>query len=230
MNIEIPLVTPMGFPISTVGVWVSGGADSALMLYLLCKQIVDNNLPIKVQPCTVDYKRPYQNIGYNIAIKVKEILDCDDTILTPQVYNPVGDTVWTPDELKQQFKDINRVNFANRHIQVLYTGTTLNPPVNIQEQFEYGVLQDIEAIRGRDVPKQIKKYSTHEIDNQTFEFIEIRPFLETDKQGIGNLYKEHNLMDNLFPLTRSCEDLNTVTGHCGHCWWCEERFWGFNRL
>ena len=230
MHIEVPLVTPMGFPISTVGVWVSGGADSALMLYLLCKQIVDNKLPIKVQPCTVDYKRPYQNIGYNIAFKVKEILDCDDTILAPQVYNPVGDTVWTPDELKQQFKDINRVNFTNRHIQALYTGTTLNPPVAIQEQFQYGVLQDIESVRGRDVVKQINKYQVHEIDGETFEFIEIRPFLETDKQGIGNLYKQHNLMDNLFPLTRSCEDLNTVTGHCGVCWWCEERLWGFGTL
>ena len=128
MNIEIPLVTPMGFPVRTLGVWVSGGADSALMLYLLCKQIKDNNLPITVQPCIVDYKRPYQNIGYNIAKKVQEILMCDDTILEPQVYNPPGDTVWTPDELKQQFKDINYINFKNDHIQVLYTGTTLNPP------------------------------------------------------------------------------------------------------
>lgn len=230
MHINIPLVTPMGFPISTMGVWVSGGADSALMLYLLCKQIKLDNLQIKVQTSTVDYKRPYQNIGYNIVKKVQEILECDDTILEPQVYNPPGDTVWTPDELKQQFKDINRVNFTNRHIQLLYTGTTLNPPVTVQEQFEYGVLHDIEAIRGRDVVKQIEKYQVHEIDNQTFEFIEIRPFLETDKQAIGELYKEHNLMDNLFPITRSCEDLNTVTGHCGHCWWCEERLWGFNTL
>ena len=125
MQIEIPLVTPMGFPVSNVGVWVSGGADSALMLYLLCKQIKDDNLPIKVQPCTVDYKRPYQNIGYNIAIKVKEILDCDDTILTPQVYNPVGDTVWTPDELKKQFKDINRVNFKIKLIYPLLNFSNL---------------------------------------------------------------------------------------------------------
>lgn len=230
MHIEIPLVTPMGFPISTMGVWLSGGADSALMLYLLCKQIKDSNLQIKVQPCTIDYKRPYQNIGYNIAFKVKELLVCDDIMLEPQVYNPPGNTVWTPDELKQQFKDVNRVNFVNNHIQLLYTGTTLNPPQSVQEQFEYGVLKDIEQVRGRDVVKQINKYQVHEIDNKTIEFIEIRPFLETDKQAIAQLYKQHNLMDNLFPITRSCEDLNTVTGHCGHCWWCEERYWGFNTL
>ena len=230
MHIEIPLATPMGFPVSTVGVWVSGGADSALMLYLLCKQIKENNLKIRVQTCTIDHKRPYQNIGFKVVKKVQELLDCNDIIMGPQVYNSPKDIVWTPDELKQQFKDVNRFNFTNGNIQVLYTGTTLNPPVSIQEQFEYGVLKDIELIRGRDVPKQINKYQVHEIDNKTIEFIEIRPFLETDKQAIAQLYKEHNLMDNLFPLTRSCEDLNTVTGHCGHCWWCEERLWGFNTL
>lgn len=230
MQIEIPLVTPKGITVRTLGVWLSGGIDSALMLYLLCKQIKDNNLPLTVQPCIVDYKRPFQNIGYNVCVKVKEILDCDDIILEPQVYNPPGDTVWTPEELKQQFKDVNYVNFKNDNIQVLYTGTTLNPPTNVQTQFEYGILEDIEAIRGRHVPKQIKKYSVHTEGDITREFIEIRPFLETDKQEISQLFQKYNLMDNLFPITRSCEDLETVTGHCGHCWWCEERRWGFGRL
>jgi 7-cyano-7-deazaguanine synthase in queuosine biosynthesis len=199
------------------------------MLYLLTKQIKDNNLPTKLIACTVDYKRPHVNVAGDVVDKVKELLG-NDTIIEHQVYNPPAYTVWTPDELKQQFKDINLINFRQDKIQALFTGTTLNPPKHIQKSFNYGILQDIELVRGVDVPKQIEKYSVHDLGDMTVEFIEIRPFLETDKQSIGKLYTEHNLMDSLFPVTRSCEDLNTVRGHCGVCWWCEERKWGFGQL
>lgn len=230
MQITIPSVTPLGVTVNSIGVWLSGGADSALMLFLLCKQIKDNNLPIKVVACTIDHKRPFQNIAGEVVSKVKALLDCDDTILDHQVYNPPAQTVWTADELKKQFKDVNYINFKNGLIQVLYTGTTLNPPQDIQKSFNYGILEDIERVRGVDVPKQIEKYSVHTEGDLTREFIEIRPFLNTDKKAIGELYTEHNLMETLFPITRSCEDLNTVRGHCGTCWWCEERKWGFGQL
>lgn len=230
MHINIPESTPLGFPISTIGVWVSGGADSALMLYLLVKQIKLNNLNVQVIACTVDHKRPHVNIAGDVVDKVKELLDASDIIIEHQVYNPPAHTVWTSDELKQQFKNINYINFKYNKIQALYTGTTLNPPKSIQESFNYGILEDIELVRGVDVIKQIDKYSVHTEGELTREFIEIRPFLETDKQNIAKLYREHNLMDSLFPVTRSCEDLNTVRGHCGICWWCEERKWGFDTL
>ena len=36
----------------------------------------------------------------------------------------------------------------------------------------------------------------------------------------------------LFPVTRSCELKGKLEyyGHCGKCWWCEERQWGFDQL
>jgi tRNA(Ile)-lysidine synthase TilS/MesJ len=230
MHINIPLTTPLGVTVQNIGVWVSGGSDSALMLYLLSKQIKDNNLPIKIVPCTIDHKRPFQNIAGDVVSKVKELLDCDDIYLPHQVYNPPGEVQWTSGELKQQFKDVNYVNFLEKLIQVLYTGTTLNPPQSVQQDFVYGILQDIEAVRGVGVPKQIEKYIAQTEGPITGEFIEIRPFLETDKKAISELYKKYNLMDSLFPITRSCEDLIKVTGHCGICWWCEERIWGFGTL
>jgi len=59
------------------------------------------------------------------------------------------------------------------------------------------------------------------------------------------MYKELNLLDSLFPITRSCEyDIYWQTnseewkkdvpdpgiGHCNKCWWCKERKWGFNNV
>jgi 7-cyano-7-deazaguanine synthase in queuosine biosynthesis len=59
-----------------------------------------------------------------------------------------------------------------------------------------------------------------------------RPFANLDKKGIAELYEHFNLMDTLFPITKSCEakTYDWTTPHCGTCWWCHERQWGFGRL
>ncbi len=56
------------------------------------------------------------------------------------------------------------------------------------------------------------------------------PFVNINKAEIANIYSEHNLTNTLFPLTMSCESLNSVSGHCGECWWCRERQWAFGKL
>lgn len=53
------------------------------------------------------------------------------------------------------------------------------------------------------------------------------PFHRIDKKVIAGMYEELNLLETLFPLTRSCENNNLLEGHCGECWWCEERLWAF---
>jgi 7-cyano-7-deazaguanine synthase in queuosine biosynthesis len=72
------------------------------------------------------------------------------------------------------------------------------------------------------------------------------PWANTDKQGIAKMYREEKLIDSLLPVTRSCEYdptsdyyyANTwprwgdeirdpYLEHCGECWWCKEREWGF---
>ena len=45
-------------PIKVIGQWVSGGADSSLLAYLLCKKIRDENLDVKFQPLSVRRGRP----------------------------------------------------------------------------------------------------------------------------------------------------------------------------
>ena len=62
----------------------------------------------------------------------------------------------------------------------------------------------------------------------------INPFFVINKKWEAEVYKDLNLLDTLFPLTRSCEGSDYETGnytfHCGKCWWCEERMWAFGRL
>ena len=56
------------------------------------------------------------------------------------------------------------------------------------------------------------------------------PFKNIDKQGIHELYITLGILEDIFPLTRSCEAFTTdFTAHCEECWFCKERYWGFGR-
>ena len=68
--------------------------------------------------------------------------------------------------------------------------------------------------------------STQKKDN-TF-----RPLINVDKKGVAEHYSRLGVLEDLFPLTRSCEEDNVYTfeEHCGDCWFCRERKWGFGRL
>jgi 7-cyano-7-deazaguanine synthase in queuosine biosynthesis len=76
------------------------------------------------------------------------------------------------------------------------------------------------------------------IKPQWSEFPQIKifnPIINLNKKGIADLCKKFNLTETLFPITRSCEGLspietNNYTEHCGECWWCHERKWGFGKL
>jgi hypothetical protein len=135
--------------------------------------------------------------------------------------------VWTAEELAKQFHIRNYENFRDNKFQVLYSGITTNPPVEIQKTFNYGVLLDVEAKRGTDVQKITNRYFVHP---EGGEFWELKPFFNLNKKKLATLYTEMNLLETIFPITRSCEHIGTVHGHCGKCWWCEERFWAFKRL
>jgi 7-cyano-7-deazaguanine synthase in queuosine biosynthesis len=130
-------------------------------------------------------------------------------------------------ELSEQFHIKNYEHFKNNLFQVLYSGITTNPPVEIQKAFKWGVLDDVEEKRGAKVTKETSRYFVHP---EGKEFWELKPFFNLDKRQIAELYNEKKILEEIFPLTRSCEHIGTVHGHCGECWWCEERQWAFGRL
>jgi 7-cyano-7-deazaguanine synthase in queuosine biosynthesis len=230
MNIDIPSHTPLGNEISTVGVWMSGGADSALLCYLLAKKIIQEKLPIQIQPITVDYKRPFRFIAGDVRNKIEKLLSAETVFKEHLVYNPPNDTVWSREELANEFHKLNEKHVRENKFQVLYSGITTNPPVGVQEKFNWGVLSDVEAKRGHGVPKQKHRHVVTETADRIYEFYELKPFFDLTKKDIAEIYCNLGILDELLSVTRSCEDLSTVEGHCGKCWWCEERQWAFERL
>ncbi len=99
MNIDIPSITPQGKSVDTIGVWMSGGADSSLLCYLLAEKIKQEHLSVKILPITIDYKRPFAGIAASVREKIEDLLDARDIFLDHIVYHPSTDVEWTNDEL-----------------------------------------------------------------------------------------------------------------------------------
>ena len=207
----------------TIIMKLSGGSDSAILAYMLAKYRHDFNPNLKfVFVSSVNRNLPYQ---YEFAKKVVEYID--------SVY-PLGDYVHLHNENRggEFYKqDQNTLTFP-LHQQynektLQWVGITCNPPVN--EMKKFGMYTD-ERVIERD-PENNHNWVVHEQERAPGIYKFNRPFINHDKRGVAELYTTLGVLDDLFPLTRSCEEpTHDFSKHCGKCWFCLERKWGYGTL
>jgi len=216
VNIIIPKFVGNNKQVKTLGIWCSGGADSTALLYLLCKEVMRSTTDIKIQPMSVRRQRPWNPVkATHVINKITEILNFKNMLPHLIYYPDLKDehqTEW------QEFQDRNKQNEETGVWDVLYDGITSNPP-------EGAMPYDTDQKDRRD------SNVTHELI--TTDGVYHRPFFNTDKKFVADIYKQENLMSNLFPLTWSCEgtfeQTNGYLTPCEDCWWCHERYWAFDR-
>ena len=203
--------------VNTVGIWMSGGADSSLLAYVLAKKIKDENLDIKIQPLSVRRGRPNNPIyAGNVIDFIEEDLDIkmNEHIV---YYPPMEDEHYREIQI---FQDKDNENFKIDLFQILYSGITCNPPSD-----------------DKSIPRNKERTRDEEAERKLVTYNGIRyymnPFFCINKRGLKMIYEELGLIDKLFPVTYSCEgtaeQTKTHTQHCKRCWWCQERFWAFGR-
>ena len=203
--------------VDTIGIWMSGGADSSMLTYLLAKKIKDNDLKIKIQPLSVRRGRP------NNPIYAGNVIDFIEEELNIKMNDHI---VYYPDindehqrEIKE-FWDRDDENFRNGLFQILYSGITCNPPKD-----DKTIPMNKERSRDEDANRPLKS------ENGIRYYI--NPFFNINKKGLAKLYEKYNVLDTLFSKTFSCEgtveDTKNHTQHCEKCWWCQERYWAFGR-
>ena len=191
-----------------IGISCSGGADSALLLYILMKFSKD---PIHIFTCSVDIKN--RSTIRSASNVVSKIIDLTENHNIYQHYHFIKESPTLDELFKQQMFFLK-----NKLINCLYTAITQNPPYEVHKDFKE-ISTEIDE-RNSDTLRPL-----YALDNPIY-----MPFRNINKKIIANMYKELGLMNTLFPITRSCESLTLTEGHCGECWWCEERMWGFGRL
>lgn len=201
---------------SRVGISLSGGADSAILLYMLATFKKEYRSDLQIVPITtINSQKPYQEIFAKSVVKYVEdklsIVLNDDRLHLSELLDGERETfvydkaVWT-----------NKVKTYNR-LQETYMGETMNPSLDVEHDWFF-------AGKGRDTSRDGKQDLSQYVRNH-------RPLRNIDKQGVKELYEYYGVLDELFPLTRSCENITTnFKMHCGFCWFCAEREWGFGRL
>lgn len=216
-----------------IAISVSGGADSALLSYLLCKKIEGQEVHIishircwKTKPWQeYDAKKVYDwlkekfsNINFyrhvNFIAPDLEWADKGPTIIDEYGKKVSGDNA--------EIRSFAEYICHKHNIDCYYNAVTRNPK-NVE--FNGMISRDIDPTES----------------NQHLEFMEhmgryaAHPFRFLTKDRIIEEYRSENILD-LLDITRSCEgtfeglDYRTYTNGdfvplCNNCFWCKEREW-----
>jgi len=213
-----------------IGISLSGGADSALLAYLICSQS-DATIHFTHQ-IRMWRTRPWQNHVFHQVVDwfVKRFGDrfhMHENLVPPEMEEP--NTTYIKDEYGKS-KPGNRIiqRSYNEYIahkeglDALYAAVNKNPDV----KFEGAPKERYEG--------HIEPHFVHDGINI------IHPFVNTRKDWIMQQYHELGIED-LLDITRSCEgefeglNYKTYTPGdpvpiCGECFWCLEREWALGEV
>lgn len=208
--------------VDVIALSMSGGADSALLTYLVAKEIVDTGSETRILPFT--RKRPYPadhprdwNVprAAGIQAKITELLG--KNVFLDHFIEPID---------KEQTKEEEAAHVRDLHHRLeemvapksfrFYYGVTSNP--SEEEMIKHNFLSKWRC-DDRDPDKREKRPS--------------QPLGLVDKRFLADVYESEGVLDEIYPITYSCEGSWAITNgykdHCGECWWCKERFWAFGR-
>jgi len=209
-------------PDTPVGVMTSGGADSSLLVALLMKYHQHPIHVISTAHATTGFTEP--QYALKVLTHCVEKFDRKDvTFYTHYVYD------------KKPWNVIPS-NYVMQNISHLYFGFTKQPPEGSFSDFEK---DNVAASNGFDdgITKPLEFKNIRESDkifgermlDLPGEYKVIVPFININKKVVAELYKQEDL-EEIYPMTRSCESLTLREGHCGKCWWCKEREWAFGYI
>ncbi len=201
-----------------VGIMVSGGADSAILLYHLMKHSKDK---IHIFSLGNNDKR-----RLNLSIATQVVEKCIQLTGNINIEHHIN---YCETQTLNSLLVMPKQFIEEKRIKIVYNGVTANPPKKVLDTFKLRSLE----LDNRD--------PNVERDVLSSDGIWYAPWTNIDKKIIASMFKEENLIETLFSITRSCaydpthhyfiENVKDPGyGHCGECWWCEEREWAFGRL
>ena len=222
-----------------VAVSVSGGADSALLAYMVCELAKGHDVTVHIINHIRMWKtRPWQQHDadqvYNWLFQrfYHTTFKRHINFIAPDIeYGNIG-----PNLTDEYGKKVSGDNIEQRayaefichkyNVDAYYNGVTRNPR-----------LAQLDGMRERDIDRNE--------DNKHLEYmihmgrVASHPFRFVDKSWIISQYKKLDIID-LFGITRSCEGEFSGTDYktykygqyvpvCGECFWCNEREWAIEQ-
>ena len=113
-------------------------------------------------------------------------------------------------------------------------GMTANPPKEIRLQFARYAKERFPEIKysQRDLERIQGETRRDNTDKPNITYNVYQPYINVNKRFVAGVYNEEGLMEDLFPITRSCvgsgKQTKDFTAWCWQCFWCYEKAWAFN--
>lgn len=197
-----------------IGVNLSAGTDSALVMFMLCREVVEQNLNVIIVPITgIDVSRPTNIWNANEIMNLFEEWFPTVRFGEHQVnkYKKLH-----PQDKTRIHREHEYGLFNKGIIECIFHGRTSNPPE--EEATKYNLMMDREVKRDVEYKEVFKGRFYCPLDN-------------VDKRFVADMYNQFNLMKDLYPITASCVSYDTMTDYftkpCKVCWWCREKKWAF---
>jgi len=222
-----------------IAISLSGGADSALLTYLICKQVKDLDIIVHVISHIRMWKtKPWQQDDADrvytwLSQKFNHInFKRHINFIAPEIeYGNIGPYLTDEYGKKVSGDNIQQRAYAEfighkHNIDAYYNAVTRNPR-----------LATFNGMRERDVEPDDSNQHLTEMTHMGRKVY--HPFRFIEKSEIVRTYKELGIME-LFNITRSCEgefdgiDYTTYIKNqpvptCGECFWCKEREWAIEQ-
>lgn len=182
-----------------VGIFVSGGLDSALLLWMYAQ--LTPPADCELIPLHATRGDPVcEQSARNIVEKVNKLFNLNLQFMLVNIETDVEvKEKQVPSAVTRAFTQLQQKNI----VEYVICGDTANPP---------------DELPGWGMSQRQPIENQHKFPRWGL------PVLHIDKSHTIKLLKDLNL-DWAFELTRSC--VNPGVPHCGLCWTCNERAWGF---
>lgn len=237
-EIEIPFNSNW----NSIAIAVSGGADSALLAFLLCHLIHEHNAHMNVHVIsnircwkTRPWQQTVSQTVYDWLVqKFYSTIQFrrHENFVPPElehgasgqsIVDEYGRTV-SGDTL--ELRAFAEFVCCTHNVDAYFNAVTKNPPIDIPGRLPARDIAPTDNNQHLAITKHLGKWSCH-------------PFRFVDKSWVIQQYKQFDIMD-LLAITRSCEGefvgINYTTYKpgqevpvCGDCFWCKEREWGIEQ-
>ena len=207
-----------------IGLSISGGCDSALLLFYMCKIISEEKRNVTIVPFTgIDITRPtnIQNVEEILLLMKEKFLDVNIEKVITFKYTTRTSTNERCCK-KESHQKAERQMIEDGLFTIMFGGRTANPDPDEAELNNLNYNREIQ--RDRTNPDVLIKEP--KITKRLY-----RPWIDIDKRWIAAEYHKNNLMEDLYPITASCIGREKETKYfsepCKTCWWCREKKWAF---
>jgi tRNA(Ile)-lysidine synthase TilS/MesJ len=206
-SINLPIENHKGISLS-----LSGGIDSATLLYIMSEYIYNNKLDTTIYAITVP-NRTDSASAYHAALVINFIKKRFPINIEHIIKATTQDGGFKNEMVRRTETELMRIG----KVTAVMTGLTANPKTS-DFQFKEPDSYYIKPELHREEEKQIHK----RVGDFDFYF----PFANIDKRGVKEISDLKNISKRLLLITKSCTDNQKYV--CGKCWWCQERAWAYD--